>query len=150
MRKAPVRIVDLDPREIEAALAQAKTALPEPTYRILATVVEAYRFILEQLARNRASIGRLRRMLFGPKSEKTCELLRPNEAHGGSPSSSGPPLGPPPKSAGLRDTAATARPTTPRPRQWRCRTKSSMRETIVPTAARGRSMSKASRESWCA
>ena len=33
-------------------------------------------------------------MLFGPKSEKTCELLRPNEAHGGSPSSSGPPLGP--------------------------------------------------------
>ena len=57
MRKAPVRIVDLDPREIEAALAQAKTALPEPTYRILATVVEAYRFILEQLARNRASIG---------------------------------------------------------------------------------------------
>ena len=76
MKKAGPRILDLDAREIEAALAQAKAALPEPTYQVLAAIVEAYRFVLEQLARRRASMGRLRRMLFGPTSEKSRELLR--------------------------------------------------------------------------
>jgi hypothetical protein len=80
MKKAKPRIVELDARQIEAALAQAKAALPEPTYQVLATIVEAYRFVLEQLARKRASIGRLRRMLFGPTSEKTRELLKQAEA----------------------------------------------------------------------
>jgi transposase len=75
MRKAPVHIVDLGPEEIEEALALAKTSLPEKTYRVLETIVRAYRFVLEILGRKSGSIGRLRKMLFGPTSEKTEELL---------------------------------------------------------------------------
>ncbi|MEW5906713.1 MAG: IS66 family transposase [Elusimicrobiota bacterium] len=81
LRSRP-RIVDLDPRQIDDALAQAKTLLPEPEYQVLATVVEAYRYVLGQLARKRASLGRLRRMLFGPLTEKTSELLGPAETQG--------------------------------------------------------------------
>ena len=82
MKKARPRIVELDSRQIEAALEQAKAALPEQTYEVLAAIVEAYRFVLEQLARKRASLGRLRRMLFGARTEKTCELLKSAAARG--------------------------------------------------------------------
>lgn len=86
MSKARVRIVNLDPREIEAALAGAKTALPEQTYLVLATIVESYRFVLGELERKCGSIGRLRRMLFGPSGEKSRQVLA---ATGQSPSMGG-------------------------------------------------------------
>lgn len=75
MRKAPVHIVDLGPREIEEALCLAKRTLPEKPYGVLETVVQAYRYVLGVLERKSASIGRLRRMLFGPTSEKAEKLL---------------------------------------------------------------------------
>jgi transposase len=62
--------VDLSREEIEEALAQAKAALPEKTFRILEKVVQAYLWVLGLLEKKRATIGRLRRMLFGPKTEK--------------------------------------------------------------------------------
>ncbi|MDD2731223.1 MAG: IS66 family transposase [Candidatus Portnoybacteria bacterium] len=80
MKRALPRIVELDPRQIEDALAQAKAVLPEQTYQVLATIVEAYGFVLEQLARKRASIGRLKRMLFGDRTEKTATLLESTAA----------------------------------------------------------------------
>lgn len=90
MKKARPRIVEFDSQKIEAALVAAKAALPEPTYQVLATIVEAYRFVMQQLERKRASIGRLRRMLFGPTSEKTRELLKKAEADRRCPPSGGP------------------------------------------------------------
>lgn len=82
MKTVRPRIVDLDPRQIDDALAQAKTLLSPQSYQALAAVVEAYRYVLGQLARKRASLGRLRRLLFGPRTEKTSKLLGPTEAQG--------------------------------------------------------------------
>lgn len=75
MRKAPVRIVDLGPQEVEEALAEAKASLPPRPYEVLEAIVGAYRFVVGELERKRASVERLRRMLFGPTSEKTEGLL---------------------------------------------------------------------------
>jgi len=70
MKESEVLIVDFDSKKIEDALAGAKTALPEETFHVLETIVQSYLFLRRQLARKRASVERLQRMLFGPRSEK--------------------------------------------------------------------------------
>jgi hypothetical protein len=82
MNKAPPRLVDLDRQQLKDALAQAKALLPEQTYQVLATVTESYCFFFEELKHKNASIGRLKRMIFGSKTEKTSDLLGSAETQG--------------------------------------------------------------------
>ncbi|MBI4802424.1 MAG: hypothetical protein HY796_07870, partial [Elusimicrobia bacterium] len=67
--------VNLTHQEIEKALAQAKAALAPEQFNILENVVYAYLNLLRIVEDKATTIKRLRRMLFGPTSEKTEQLL---------------------------------------------------------------------------
>jgi len=81
MKKPPVHIVEIDPREIDQALARVKALVPEETYRVLALVVEAYRNTMNLLEHNHFSMRRLRQILFGPTDEKTETLVGRREGN---------------------------------------------------------------------
>lgn len=103
MKESEVLIVDFDSKKIEDALAGAKTALPEETFHVLETIVQSYLFLRRQLARKRASVERLQRMLFGPRSEKRRLIPPPS---GESPSEGN-------SNAGNREGAGKAKPPPP-------------------------------------
>lgn len=70
-----VRVVEVPRRQIDEALAKAKVALPADVFGTIETVAHAYLTVMEALQRKSASIRRLRRMLFGPTSERTAKVL---------------------------------------------------------------------------
>ena len=75
--KAKVDLVDLSEEQIEQALAQAKALLPAAIFEVIENVVRAYLTLVKVLEDKDTTIGRLRRVLFGPTSEKSQKVLAP-------------------------------------------------------------------------
>lgn len=74
-KKNGIQAIDLSVPEIEEALAEAQGVMAERTFRVLEHVVRAYLSVLTLLEKKRTSLARLRRVLFGPRSEKTRTVL---------------------------------------------------------------------------
>jgi transposase len=72
--------VDLSEAEIAEALGRAKAALPGEYFAKIETVVRAYSTVVRLLADKKLRIDRLRRLIFGPSSEKSREVLGVREA----------------------------------------------------------------------
>jgi len=70
-----VQVVEVPRRQIDEALAKARPVLPAEVFGTIETVAHAYLTVVEALQRKSVSIRRLRRMLFGPTSEKTEKVL---------------------------------------------------------------------------
>jgi len=69
--------------ELDALLDRAKPALSEEDHETLKEMLETLAFLTQQIEAKNTSIGRLRRMLFGPSSEKTNQVLGAAAAGGG-------------------------------------------------------------------
>jgi hypothetical protein len=75
MRSTKPSILDLDMHRLDDVLRRAEGALPEEDYAILKAVVESYAYIADLVGEKNASIARLRKLLFGAKTEKTAAVL---------------------------------------------------------------------------
>jgi transposase len=75
MRSTTPTILDLDMHRLDDVLRRAAGALPEEDYAILKAVVESYSYIADLVGEKNASIARLRKLLFGAKTEKTAAVL---------------------------------------------------------------------------
>lgn len=73
--KPGITHIELSQGAIDEALAQAKATLPEQTYTTLEMLARAYATVLRLLEGKNASIARLRRLLFGPSSEKSRAVV---------------------------------------------------------------------------
>lgn len=71
--------VELSQEAIDAALAQAKPLLPEDAYSKIESVVRAYSTVLHLLEDKKLRIARLRRLVFGPSSEKSRDVVAGRE-----------------------------------------------------------------------
>jgi transposase len=68
-------VLDLDMHRLDDVLRRAEEALPEEDYAILKAVVESYSYIADLVGDKNTSIARLRKLLFGAKTEKTAAVL---------------------------------------------------------------------------
>jgi hypothetical protein len=68
-------VVDVSRQQIDDALAKAKVALPAENFDVINNVFCSYSTVLRALESKDTTIGRLRRMLFGSKSEKLAKVL---------------------------------------------------------------------------
>jgi transposase len=75
MRSTKPTILDLDMHRLDDVLRRAEGALPEEDYVILKAVVESYSYIADLVGDKNTSITRLRKLLFGAKTEKTAAVL---------------------------------------------------------------------------
>ena len=71
---SPERI-ELDRSELEAILEHAKTALSEDEYDKLRAAMETLIYLTQELEKNRVSVQRLKKLLFGATTEKTQKVM---------------------------------------------------------------------------
>jgi transposase len=74
MRHAP-EIIEVDSPRLEEVLSRAEQALPQEDVALIRAVVEAYRYVVDLVDDKNTSIGRLRQLVFGPRTEKTNAVL---------------------------------------------------------------------------
>ena len=72
--EGPERI-ELDRRELEAILEHAKAALSEDEYTTLHAAMDTLIYLTQELEKNRVSVQRLKRLLFGATTEKTQKVM---------------------------------------------------------------------------
>ena len=110
MAKTPT-IVELDMNELEDLLRRTEAKqLRESDYETTRTVLLAYVELLGLLKDKNTSIARLRKLLFGLKTEKTAEVLAGIASTESSPSAEGQP-------GELRDESSSERSEPPSPRK---------------------------------
>jgi len=78
-RSAP-QVVELSTAQLEALLVKLAGALPAETYQLVETLLRTLQWVTRALEAKNTSLGRLRRMLFGAKTETTRNWLPPSGA----------------------------------------------------------------------
>ena len=77
MSRPKVRHLDLDVVELEAILERARSGpLSEEEHHRLKAVVTTLAHLTQELEKKRTSITRLRNLLFGPRTEKSGDVLK--------------------------------------------------------------------------
>ena len=77
MNGPQVKRLAFDMSELQAILEQARaTPLSEEQHHTLKAVLETLARLTQELEKKRISIGRLRKLLFGPRTEKTEEVVK--------------------------------------------------------------------------
>jgi len=74
MRHAP-EIIEVDSPRLEEVLGRAEQTLTQEDVKLIRAVVEAYRYVVDLVEDKNTSIGRLRQLLFGARTEKTNAVL---------------------------------------------------------------------------
>lgn len=73
-------IIELDMNDLEDALRRAESALSEKDYALFKAVCESYAYLSDLVSDKNTTISRLRKMLFGAKTEKTAAVVGQLEA----------------------------------------------------------------------
>jgi transposase len=73
-------IVELSPPQLEELLVKLAGLLPAPTYQLVETLLRNLQWVLAILEAKNTTLNRLRRMLFGAKTEKSRNLLPQSDA----------------------------------------------------------------------
>ena len=85
MVQAKPTIIELDMDKLEDVLHRAKGKLDEEDFAMVKALADAYAYLTEVVGDKNTSIARLRKLLFGAKTEKTARVLR-DEPPGSTPS----------------------------------------------------------------
>ena len=75
MKQTTPRIIELDTNKLEEILGRAEAALGEEDYQTIKAVIESYAYIADLVGDKNTTIYRLRKMLFGAKTEKTAAAV---------------------------------------------------------------------------
>ncbi len=75
MVRAKVTILELDMKKLDDVLRRAEAALTEEDYGTIKSLVDSYAYLAELVGSKNTSIARLRKLLFGAKTEKTASVV---------------------------------------------------------------------------
>jgi transposase len=75
MKQTTPRIIELDAHKLEKLLGRAEAALNEEDYETIKAVVESYAYIANLVGDKNTTVARLRKLLFGAKTEKTAAVI---------------------------------------------------------------------------
>ena len=75
MVRAKSTIIELDMSELEDVLRRAELKLGEKDYALLKALAESYSYLTELVGDKNTTIARLRKLLFGIKTEKTAKVV---------------------------------------------------------------------------
>ncbi len=75
MKGKPLKVVELDRRELDELLQRVQATMSPPDYETIKSLVESQLCMAELLGTKRVTIQRLRRWLLGIKTEKTATVI---------------------------------------------------------------------------
>lgn len=78
MRGTP-EIVEVDSSKLEDALRRAEQSLDPEDYRLFRAIADSYAYVSDLVEDKNTSIRRLRKLMFGSRSEKTSEVVGPKD-----------------------------------------------------------------------
>jgi transposase len=71
MKRTEPKVIEIKAEELQETLQLAATAMGEMHYERIKAVFEAYAYVTDELGKNRVSLSRLKKLIFGAKTEKT-------------------------------------------------------------------------------
>ena len=71
MKRTEPKVIEIKAEELQETLQLAATAMGETHYERIKAVFEAYAYVTDELGKNRVSLSRLKKLIFGAKTEKT-------------------------------------------------------------------------------
>ena len=69
------QIISLSAAELEKLLGELRGPLAPATYQLVEALLRTLQWVMAALEQKTASLARLRRMIFGEKTEKACNIL---------------------------------------------------------------------------
>lgn len=75
--------LDLKVEELHACMARVERVVEPADFAILQALLAAYLFVREALSATKVSVARLKRLFFGPRSEKSRDVLPKDPDEGG-------------------------------------------------------------------
>jgi transposase len=103
-------IVSLNSAQVEELLLKLAPLLPAETFGLLEKVLRTLQWLMGAIEAKNTTIGRLARMIFGAKTEKTGRLFPQPPPAGSQEAAAAAPPAPPPKRKGHGRTAAAGYP----------------------------------------
>jgi transposase len=88
-REPKPEIVELDVKQLETQLDRIEREMGEETARPFRLLLGWYLSLLRLLEKKNTSIGRLRRLLFGHRTERTRDVVPPKASADGPPPAAG-------------------------------------------------------------
>ncbi len=73
---ATIQVVEYSMDELRSIIERSRDGLSQSEQEKLWSVIESYAHLLEELGDKKASIARLRQMIFGQKSESKADLKK--------------------------------------------------------------------------
>ncbi len=80
MAKPVPEVIHLSPAQLEELVAELRVHLPTPVFELVHTALQTLQWVLEAMELKTTTIARLKRVLFGSRSEKTATLFPPPPA----------------------------------------------------------------------
>jgi hypothetical protein len=74
-KSATPQIISLNAADLEKLLGELRGPLAPATYQLVEGLLRTLQWVMAALEQKTASLGRLRRMIFGAKTEKACNIL---------------------------------------------------------------------------
>jgi hypothetical protein len=74
-KSAAPQIISLSTAELEKLLGELRGPLAPTTYQLVEALLRTLQWVMAALEQKTASLARLRRMIFGEKTEKACKIL---------------------------------------------------------------------------
>src|SRR5881628_2357387 len=68
--------IEVEMKDLEALLERVKSAMEKKDYELLERFLASFAYLTELIEDKETTIGRLRKILFGSKSEKTKDVLK--------------------------------------------------------------------------
>jgi transposase len=75
MKRKKPEIIELDMKQVEELLQRAKAKLSEEDYELINAMIESYVYLTDAVIDKKATIARLRKLLFGASTEKTDSVI---------------------------------------------------------------------------
>ena len=76
-KKTAPELVTLSPPQLEALLAKLAGVLPAESYQLIEKLLRTLQWVMGLIQAKQTTIGRLQRLIFGAKTEKTSQLFSP-------------------------------------------------------------------------
>jgi hypothetical protein len=75
MKRTEPKIIELSVEQLQGMLQYLQTTVDEKHYELIKALIDSYTYLTDALSQKRVAVGRLQKLLFGARTEKTASVV---------------------------------------------------------------------------
>ena len=75
MKRTEPKVIELGVEKLQGMLQDLQTTVDEEHYELVKAFVDSYTYLIHALSQKRVAVGRLQKLLFGARTEKTANVV---------------------------------------------------------------------------